>query len=635
LQTYLNCDGSCINDSDNDGVCNENEIPGCTDELACNYNASATDDDASCTYPLQTYLNCDGSCINDTDNDGVCNENEVLGCTNALACDFNPLATDSGVCSLNAAELLIGQIQNASCSAGLGTVQILNFDQFNSYYFVNEDQEIAAVASVSGLSDGEYMIIGKLTDACVSDTVTFVMGYNNDCSPLAVNDSLFINEDAGTMQLNLVANDTDADNNLDIASVDIDPSTAGIQTTSSGPEGNWSVDANGVLSFTPALNYFGTTTRLYVVSDSAGLLSNTALINIEVAPVNDAPVISPESLNVTVDLNSTTTICLDASDVDGDNVAVSSWLLMEGLGTIDDNIVDDYCFDFTALGWQIPTNIMVIMCDNGTPSLCDTVWVTINVNAPSPIAVDDYITSNDGLVNIDVVLNDTLYGDNNFTVTIIDSTDFGRVDLDTSLISYQPDWSYCGLDSMTYSVCNSFGMCDTATVYFEVTPVDSDLDGIPDYIETTTSDIDGDGIFNHLDEDSDGDGLTDAEESGMSDLCSPTLSDCNKNGIPDYIDFNNCIPDLEIPEGFSPNGDGVNDSWVIPGIENYPNNTVVIFNRWGNQVYSAEPYDNSWSGECTESATIGGSTLPEGTYFFVFKSERNATAKQGYIYIKR
>jgi gliding motility-associated-like protein len=374
---------------------------------------------------------------------------------------------------------------------------------------------------------------------------------------------------------------------------------------------------------------------MYIVSDASGLTSNTAEIYIEVSPVNDAPVAVPAMLEVTVDLNSTTTICLDATDIDGDAVNVSSWILMEGLGTIDDNATDDYCFDFTALGWQIPSSVMVVMCDNGTPSLCDTAWVTINVNPSAPIAVDDFITSNEGLVNIDVVLNDTLYGDQNFTVTIIDSTDFGRVDLDTSLISYQPDWSYCGIDSMTYSVCNSFGMCDTATVYFEVSPIDSDLDGIPDYVETNTSDLDGDGIFNYLDEDSDGDGLSDMEESGMTELCSPILSDCNGNGIPDYIDFNNCTPDLEIPEGFSPNGDGANDTWVIPGIENYPNNSIVVFNRWGNQVYSAEPYDNSWNGECNESGTIGGNTVPEGTYFFIFKSDRNAEVKQGFIYIKR
>ncbi len=52
-------------------------IAGCTNSTACNYNASATQDDGSCTYPTQTYLNCAGTCINDADNDGICDELET------------------------------------------------------------------------------------------------------------------------------------------------------------------------------------------------------------------------------------------------------------------------------------------------------------------------------------------------------------------------------------------------------------------------------------------------------------------------------------------------------------------------------------------------------------------------------
>ena len=52
-------------------------IPGCTNNTACNYNATATQDDGSCTYPAQTYLNCAGTCINDADNDGTCDELET------------------------------------------------------------------------------------------------------------------------------------------------------------------------------------------------------------------------------------------------------------------------------------------------------------------------------------------------------------------------------------------------------------------------------------------------------------------------------------------------------------------------------------------------------------------------------
>ena len=53
------------------------DIPGCTDNAACNYNASATIDNGSCTY-AETGLDCDGNCLNDQDNDGICDDDEVI-----------------------------------------------------------------------------------------------------------------------------------------------------------------------------------------------------------------------------------------------------------------------------------------------------------------------------------------------------------------------------------------------------------------------------------------------------------------------------------------------------------------------------------------------------------------------------
>lgn len=69
-------------------------ISGCTDETACNYDATAEEDDGSCTYPSETYLDCDGNCINDADDDGICDEFETAGCTDATACNYNASATD-------------------------------------------------------------------------------------------------------------------------------------------------------------------------------------------------------------------------------------------------------------------------------------------------------------------------------------------------------------------------------------------------------------------------------------------------------------------------------------------------------------------------------------------------------------
>ncbi|MGZ3756629.1 MAG: T9SS type B sorting domain-containing protein [Mucilaginibacter sp.] len=66
---------------------------------------------------------------------------------------------------------------------------------------------------------------------------------------------------------------------------------------------------------------------------------------------------------------------------------------------------------------------------------------------------------------------------------------------------------------------------------------------------------------------------------------------------------------LIIPNAFTPNGDGVNDTFVIPGLDTYSQNEIVIINRWGNDVYEKKNYQNDWT----------GNGLPEGTYFYILK----------------
>ena len=96
---YVDCDGVCYNDADGDGVCDEDEVAGCTDETACNYAADATDEDGSCEYVISSSYDCDGNCFLDSDGDGVCNQDEVLGCTNSVACNYNEAASeDDGSC---------------------------------------------------------------------------------------------------------------------------------------------------------------------------------------------------------------------------------------------------------------------------------------------------------------------------------------------------------------------------------------------------------------------------------------------------------------------------------------------------------------------------------------------------------
>lgn len=69
------------------------------------------------------------------------------------------------------------------------------------------------------------------------------------------------------------------------------------------------------------------------------------------------------------------------------------------------------------------------------------------------------------------------------------------------------------------------------------------------------------------------------------------------------------VTDLIIPNVFTPNADGKNDTFNIPGLERYPENELSIFNRWGSAVLEKKPYKNDWD----------GSQLSEGTYFYLLK----------------
>ena len=82
----------------------------------------------------------------------------------------------------------------------------------------------------------------------------------------------------------------------------------------------------------------------------------------------------------------------------------------------------------------------------------------------------------------------------------------------------------------------------------------------------------------------------------------------------------------------TPNGDGLNESLVILGFDaNAPDNnsSIVIYNQWGDVVYSVSPYRNDWVGIFKDKP------LPDGTYFFVFKRSPTATAIKNFVTIIR
>ena len=87
------------------------------------------------------------------------------------------------------------------------------------------------------------------------------------------------------------------------------------------------------------------------------------------------------------------------------------------------------------------------------------------------------------------------------------------------------------------------------------------------------------------------------------------------------------VEQLVIVNTFSPNGDGINDTWVIKNIELYPDNELTVVNRWGNEVYHMIGYHNNWD----------GSGLTDGTYFYYLKVNmcNEDSSYKGYVTIVR
>ena len=91
---------------------------------------------------------------------------------------------------------------------------------------------------------------------------------------------------------------------------------------------------------------------------------------------------------------------------------------------------------------------------------------------------------------------------------------------------------------------------------------------------------------------------------------------------------------LFIPGLVTPDLDGHNDTWNIPGLDYFVNAQVDIFNRWGNLVYSVSPYTTPWSGEINEGLEIDGKDgkVPLGTYFYLIRLNDDAnTEYKGYV----
>ncbi|HHC78585.1 MAG TPA: gliding motility-associated C-terminal domain-containing protein, partial [Flavobacteriia bacterium] len=320
-----------------------------------------------------------------------------------------------------------------------------------------------------------------------------------------------------------------------------------------------------------------------------------------------------------------------------------------------------------------------------------------NGSDPNPLvpsATDDAFTApNGGPTTFNILSNDDFLPGANTSITQTGGTAGGTISFDplTGEVTYTPLSSELDTDvTIEYQVCNTVpdpDVCETATITISVIDPDTDGDGVRDSDEVADGtdpndpcdfvpasrtlepsdewnamdcdndnvsnedewnpsgdgngpdDTDGDGIFDFLDVDDDGDGIATIEEDADSDG-NPMNDDCDSDGTPDYLDSEACM--VEIPTLFTPDGDGINDVFEIPGLANlFPNFEMKIYNRWGNVVYDYKNDGRSqpdwWDGFSDGRITINSSKVaPTGTYFYVINfNDNNRKPESGWIYLNR
>ncbi len=513
-----------------------------------------------------------------------------------------------------------------------------------------------------------------------------------------VDDFITVNEDE-SIAVPIFDNDTDLPTSGTLTTTD--PSNGSVTIDDNGTPNDPTDD---IVTYTPNPDYNGPDSFDYTVCNPSGDCS-TATVTIEVLPIVDAfddSVTTEQDVAVDIDVlgndnDIPTTGSLITTTPSNGSVVIND------NGTPND-LSDDFITYVPNPGFQGTDSFDYTICDD--LGNCDTATVTIVVTPPmvsdldadNDGIIDSFEDLNEDGDN-DPTTNPTdTDGDGIPDYLDIDSDGDGIPDN----IEAQPSDGYIspsgvdlngnGLDD-AYEDNGNIGLIPEDTDgdgLPDYVDDDSDNDGVPDAIEghdfdndgipdvvATGSDKDNDGlddgyegdttidddvndeIDNPLDDlpDTDGDGIPDYRDTDDDDDGIETIDedlnedgdfandDSDNDGTPNYLDPDlgpTQVDEIEVFNVITPNGDGIHDVLRIANIEDYPNNTVKIYNRWGVLVYVTKSYNSSgnvFDGTSTGRVTVDqDNKLPVGTYFYIIDFEDlNGSMRQlsGYIYINR
>jgi Bacterial Ig domain len=266
------------------------------------------------------------------------------------------------------------------------------------------------------------------------------------------------------------------------------------------------------ITYTPNTNYTGADTLCVIVCDNGTpSLCDTVRIPVTVTPVNDKPIVSVTPPSISED--TTITFCGTIADPDiNDTHNVTPCGVQHGTVTATvNNGTHQLCITYRpTLNYNGADTICLMVCDNGTPSKCDTIKIPLNVTPKNdaPVVSDVVInTPEDSLKTYCLPITDPETSDNH-TVTVCGAatqgTAVGTVNNATHelCVQYTPNPAFTGRDSVCYIVCDNQGGCDTVKVVFNVTPINHSPVAMNDINNTTkNTPATGNVIINDRDQD--------------------------------------------------------------------------------------------------------------------------------------
>ncbi len=617
-------------DDDNDGLTDTEEVcgPGAT-TFACIGGIDPAQDNDGDGIPNSNdsdfcILYANGACTNlDTDGDGI-PDNLDLDSDNDGILDLYESITDPAILNTldpNGDGVVDGpygtnglaDIAETSPGSGIPTVVLEDTDGDGVPNSVDLDSDNDGVFDVTEAGTGA---IDANNDGIVDGTDTDGDGIIN--TPLTDTNATF-----GGNQGTLV--DTDGDGVVNM--LDLDADNDGIFDVTESGTGASDSNNDGIVD--------GTDT------DGDGIINDSS---IDVAGFGGDADLPNDAENDSIP---------NYLDIDSDNDGITDLLesgsgapdtnndgMVDGADTDGDGIVNDPTIDVAGFGGDNedpvntdnngnPNYIDIDSDDDGIP---DNLEGQPTGNYTSPSGVDADGNGRDDAYDTNPIKPEDTDGDNTPDYTDLDSDGDGIPD---TLEAW--DYNHDGVADETFSGSDEDG--DGLDDGFEngTTGDGWDVNDAEDNGNTDTNNTDGEDQVDYRDLDSDNDGVIDEDE--YNETLAGGGDDCDGDEIPNWYDIDVCDP--WIPEGFSPDGDGINDFFVIPNIAYFPNNEIIIFNRWGNVVYQTKNYQNDWVGTTNVNLTVGGEELPTGTYYYVFTAQNDEyegilnTVKKGYVYIQR